>query len=275
MIILVSITCILCLSGCLSSDEEGDSLTPDHIADSLPPRGIIVAPVQGYFGEELVFDASTSFDPDGSIISYTWIFGDDTTANGTTVTHTFRSNANTPMDEFPITYEIVLEVVDNAHVVNYTVHYLYLYPSSHTLYLDNTGLTYECPQAGSETLRASLGLLSLNPLTSLTYELTTPLHLQPGTWTATFSLEKPLLNPLKGFSLTLLNTTGGVIAEQEQQFSMFSFWKEKTITMTGTLSRSDEFSSLSVTIQGFSIRKSISLRYGGTEASQITFNYSL
>jgi len=275
VIILVSITCIFCLSGCLSSDEEGDSSTPNHTADSLPPCGIILAPVQGYFDDEILFDASTSFDPDGNIVSYTWIFGDDTTANGTTVTHVFSHDANTPLDELPITYEIVLEVVDNKHVVNYTVHYIYLYQSSHTLYLNCMGLTYECPQTSSENLRASLGLFSLNPITSLTYELSTPLLLQPGTWTATFYLEKPLLSPLKGFTLTLLNTTRGIIAEQEQQFSMLSLWKEKTITMTGTLSRSEEFSCLNVTIKGFSLRKSISLQYGGAEASQITFEYSL
>jgi hypothetical protein len=243
--------------------------------DSLPPHGIIVAPVQGYFGDEILFDASTSFDPDGSITSYTWIFGDDTTANGTTVNHVFSQDSSTPRDTSPLTYEIVLEVVDNENLVNYTVHYLYLYQPSQTLYLDATGLTYELPQASAENLRASLGLSSLNPITSMTYTLSTPLSLQPGTWEASFYLEKPLLCPLIDFSLKLLNTTGGVIAEQSQQFPILSLWKEKTISMTGIVSQQDAFSSLSMTIRGFSLTKSISLHYGGTQASQITFKVSL
>jgi hypothetical protein len=271
----MSITCILCLSGCLSSDERGGTPSPPNTMDSLPPHGIIDAPVQGYFGDEILFDASTSFDPDGSIASYTWIFGDDTTANGTTVNHVFSQDSSTPRDTSPITYEIVLEVIDNENLVNYTVHYLYLYQPSQTLYLDTTGLSYDIPQANAENLRASLGLSSLNPITSMTYMLSSPLSFQPGTWEATFFLEKPLLCPLTGFTLRLLNTTGGVIDEQSQQFPILSLWKEKTISVTGILSQQGTFSSLSMAISGFSLTKSISLHYGGTQASQITFKVSL
>jgi PKD repeat protein len=37
------------------------------------------------------FDASNSFDPDGTITSYAWNLGDDTTASGRTISHTYAS----------------------------------------------------------------------------------------------------------------------------------------------------------------------------------------
>jgi PKD repeat protein len=50
------------------------------------------------------FDASGSCDPDGTIISYFWTFGDGSNATGTAVSHTYLENAN---------YTVVLSVTDN------------------------------------------------------------------------------------------------------------------------------------------------------------------
>lgn len=41
-------------------------------------------------GETVFFDASASFDPDGSIVRYEWNFGDGNTATGRFVSHTYR-----------------------------------------------------------------------------------------------------------------------------------------------------------------------------------------
>lgn len=53
-------------------------------------------PVLGIFGnntvnETIYFDASSSFDPDGVIVSYYWDFGDGTNATGVNVTHSYKN----------------------------------------------------------------------------------------------------------------------------------------------------------------------------------------
>ncbi|MGD8110670.1 S8 family serine peptidase [Vibrio sp. TRT 17S01] len=50
------------------------------------------------------FDASTSFDSDGSINSYAWDFGDTNTGNGKTTSHTYASQG---------TYTVTLTVTDD------------------------------------------------------------------------------------------------------------------------------------------------------------------
>ncbi len=50
------------------------------------------------------FDAADSTDADGTIESYEWDFGDDTTGTGATVSHVFDA---------PGTYTVTLTVTDN------------------------------------------------------------------------------------------------------------------------------------------------------------------
>ena len=53
------------------------------------------------------FDASGSYDPDGVIVSYTWVFGDGTSGMGPTATHTFITNTDR-------TYTVTLTVTDDG-----------------------------------------------------------------------------------------------------------------------------------------------------------------
>ena len=57
----------------------------------------------GYAPLTIAFNASGSYDPDGSITSYEWDFGDGTNATGITVNHTFSAG----------TYTVRLTVTDN------------------------------------------------------------------------------------------------------------------------------------------------------------------
>ena len=57
----------------------------------------------------VLVDASSSYDPDGTIVSYDWTFGDGGAASGITATHTYAT---------PGVYEIVLTVTDNGGFSN-------------------------------------------------------------------------------------------------------------------------------------------------------------
>jgi M6 family metalloprotease-like protein len=56
-----------------------------------PPVAVISAPASARTGVSVTFDGSGSWDPDGSIVSYGWVFDDGTTATGPTATRTFAT----------------------------------------------------------------------------------------------------------------------------------------------------------------------------------------
>jgi PKD repeat protein len=70
--------------------------TPHAVASGTPASG--VAPLA------VTFSSAGSSDPDGSIVSYSWAFGDGATATGASASHTYTSAGN---------YTSVLTVTDN------------------------------------------------------------------------------------------------------------------------------------------------------------------
>ena len=62
-------------------------------------------PSQGLPPLQVIFDASASYDPDGSLSSYDWDFGDGTWGSGKIINHTFNKRGT-----FPVT----LKVTDNS-----------------------------------------------------------------------------------------------------------------------------------------------------------------
>ena len=69
------------------------------------PNANANGPYDGIVNKEMLFDASGSSDPDGSIVAYSWDFGDGRTGSGVTPTHTFTTDG---------TYDITLTVTDDA-----------------------------------------------------------------------------------------------------------------------------------------------------------------
>lgn len=81
-----------------------------------PPSGYPVAsfsfsPTTGSAPLTVTFDASASYDPDGTIVDYRWNFGDGATGSGRVTSHTYTANG---------TFTITLTVTDNEGKVGST-----------------------------------------------------------------------------------------------------------------------------------------------------------
>lgn len=82
-------------------------ISTDSVKVIVSARPIIdvIIPTDCKAGEQIVFDASSSLDIDGSIVSYVWSFGDGTSATGKTVTHIYNKEGS---------YKVTLVITDNV-----------------------------------------------------------------------------------------------------------------------------------------------------------------
>jgi PKD repeat protein len=79
----------------LTQGGSAVSNTALSVADNLlPVPSFSVTPPSGIINSVLTFDASASTDPDGTVASYEWDFGDGGSAQGKIVTHQFVSPGN-------------------------------------------------------------------------------------------------------------------------------------------------------------------------------------
>jgi hypothetical protein len=82
-------------------ESPGTTLT--HVVNA-PPEANANGPYTGIEGIPITFDASGSYDPDGTIVSYEWNFGDSNTGTGVNPTHTYTQDG---------TYTVTLIVTDD------------------------------------------------------------------------------------------------------------------------------------------------------------------
>jgi len=98
------------LSGDGNGGTSGDSTGATSLqitvaqATNQSPVAVISAPTSGAEGVAVSFNGSGSSDPDGTIASYDWDFGDGSNATGSQVTHAFAAG----------TYTVTLTVTDNT-----------------------------------------------------------------------------------------------------------------------------------------------------------------
>ena len=94
------------------TDNEGatDSATKNiTVTDSIttnqsPTASFTANPTSGVSPLQVTFNASSSYDSDGTIVSYQWDFKDGNTGSGETISHTFSSIGS---------YNVELTVTDN------------------------------------------------------------------------------------------------------------------------------------------------------------------
>jgi parallel beta-helix repeat protein len=88
-----------------------DKPSPPKPKSNIPPVAIINADAGGLPGESLQFDGSSSYDSDGKIVSYSWTFGDGTSAEGKTAYHSYINEG---------TYTVSLIVTDDQKATDST-----------------------------------------------------------------------------------------------------------------------------------------------------------
>ena len=96
-------------------DDDGatDSITHDlEVVNKPPVAGFSINPETGIIPVKLTFDGSPSYDPDGKLVLYDWIFSDGVTAQGKTIERTFT---------LAKTYTVKLTVTDNFSVTAFKV----------------------------------------------------------------------------------------------------------------------------------------------------------
>ena len=83
----------LLLASCGGDEESTVAPTPPppppQEPNQLPTAGFTIDVDRGQAPLDVTFDAAPSSDPDGSLVAYSWEFGDGGTATGARVTHTY------------------------------------------------------------------------------------------------------------------------------------------------------------------------------------------
>ncbi len=85
--------------------------SPPSIPNQAPAAQFIFTPANPVINQEIIFDASSSIDSDGTISSYFWDFGDNTTStiSQATTSHFYSTSSN---------FLIILFVVDDDNAFN-------------------------------------------------------------------------------------------------------------------------------------------------------------
>jgi hypothetical protein len=77
----------------------------------IPLASFTYSPQKPIVDENITFDASASYDSDGTIVSYEWAFGDGNTASGQVVAHSYTQTGQ---------YAVTLTVMDNDGLTDST-----------------------------------------------------------------------------------------------------------------------------------------------------------
>jgi len=107
----------------LHIETNGQSQQPDEPITNTQPKAIAGGPYYSIVNESINFNGNKSYDSDGSITKYEWIFGDGTTNINVSPTYTYRLTGN---------YRVTLTVLDNEGKTDIDVTYAYVTETPNT-----------------------------------------------------------------------------------------------------------------------------------------------
>jgi len=252
------------ITGCLENKVENKN-KEENVNDV--PVAVLKAPEIAYFDEKIVFDATESYDLDGSIIEYSWDFGDGNTTKGEKVEHIYKLG-NSYDSYFPIIYTILLYVTDDHENIKATNFMIKLFPKKYTFYMSSGSLTTNKPLLKEGKFDVS-GLQKIK-----IFSLENNVTIQKCKWRATIYLEKALILRATKLSINLFDSEKNEISYKEKDLGLNTLWTKKTVLIDGTIDKNINFKSIIITISGFSIRNKINILYGGEKASNICFDFT-
>lgn len=93
------------------NDSLSGNVSHDMLVNAPPQADIVHWPSVIYKGTAVAFDASGSYDVDGTIVSYVWWFGDGAIATGRLVAHVYERKG---------TYPVTLTITDDVGLTDQT-----------------------------------------------------------------------------------------------------------------------------------------------------------
>src|SRR5713101_2379850 len=151
------------------------------------------------------FDGTISSDPDGTIVSYSWNFGDGTTGSGPIVSHTYAAAG---------TYTVELTVTDNTGATGIQSKSVTLIPALSSLNLNPAGVTAGSTSSGIVTLSAAApaggAVVALASNNTAVATVPTSVTVAAGATSATFTVSTNSLTACASSVATISATYGGV-----------------------------------------------------------------
>lgn len=270
VIIIFFLIITLTLSGCTNKSNLFNFLSVS--TDNYYPKAVIKAPKKAYFDDFIKFDATDSYDSDGRIISYQWIFGDGNTAEGEIVKHSYNFDNNLKIN-YPLIYTYSLLIVDNKGAKIVRNNEIMIFPNKYQLFLKSGFLDFVKPYLSEEFVKTSIGKKNYDSSRVLTYKLEESINVSACDWNISICLKKSLFTRLSKIRIELIDSNLKQISEAEKKLGLFRFWNKKNIELSGRIIKNSEFQFIKLYIYGFSIRNKIKILYGSEKASNVCFNF--